>query len=445
MVKGNVIVFLYVFEYLFGQYCVISDEVMIQMGIEMVKEILVKYYVYCNEVGLVCFNIKEKGCYKVIDKISVVLNEKMDVYEVQFFNLGIKKVLVDFGIVKVYFKLLVSGVWCIVDIEYVFFEDQNVSFWILFIFKLIQLFYFDYDVYVVVWQQFSIDEWIDLLIQSIGFNLEMFGWRSKFFQFLCLVFFCECNYNLIEFGFKGIGKFYVYFEFLFYGILVLGGEVIVFKLFVNNFSGKIGLVGYWDCVVFDEFVGKQKCVDKVLVDIMKNYMVNKFFFWGVEILGVEVFMVFVGNIWYIVFYMFKYLDLFDELLDKFYDFVFLDWIYFYIFGWEVDIIWGEMFFDGYGFVVDYFVEILCLMWNYDYFDQYWEYFIFFLDILICDWDGINKIFLGLMKILFFQGGVIREEVEEVLCFVIEGCKWVKDQLQWIDIIYGEVCFFYQDQ
>lgn len=444
-VKGNAIVPSYVLEYLLGQYCATNDEATIQTGIETVKEILAKHYVHRNEAGLVRSNIKEKGRYKVIDKISVALNEKTDAYEAQFSNLGIKKVLVDSGTVKAHPKLLVSGVWCIADIEYVFSEDQNVSPWILSTLKPIQLSHFDYDAYVAARQQFSTDEWIDLLIQSIGFNPEMFGRRSKLTQLVRLIPFCERNYNLIELGPKGTGKSHVYSEFSPHGILVSGGEVTVPKLFVNNSSGKIGLVGYWDCVAFDEFAGKQKRVDKALVDIMKNYMANKSFSRGVETLGAEASMVFVGNTRHTVPYMLKHSDLFDELPDKFYDSAFLDRIHFYIPGWEVDIIRGEMFSDGYGFVVDYLAEILRSMRNYDYSDQYKEHFTLSSDISTRDRDGINKTFSGLMKILFPQGGATREEVEEVLRFAIEGRKRVKDQLQRIDTTYGEVRFSYQDQ
>ncbi|GAA5176797.1 BREX system Lon protease-like protein BrxL [Modicisalibacter zincidurans] len=444
-VKGNAIVPSYVLEYLLGQYCATNDEATIQTGIETVKEILAKHYVHRNEAGLVRSNIKEKGRYKVIDKISVALNEKTDAYEAQFSNLGIKKVLVDSGTVKAHPKLLVSGVWCIADIEYVFSEDQNVSPWILSTLKPIQLSHFDYDAYVAARQQFSTDEWIDLLIQSIGFNPEMFGRRSKLTQLVRLIPFCERNYNLIELGPKGTGKSHVYSEFSPHGILVSGGEVTVPKLFVNNSSGKIGLVGYWDCVAFDEFAGKQKRVDKALVDIMKNYMANKSFSRGVETLGAEASMVFVGNTRHTVPYMLKHSDLFDELPDKFYDSAFLDRIHFYIPGWEVDIIRGEMFSDGYGFVVDYLAEILRSMRNYDYSDQYREHFTLSSDISTRDRDGINKTFSGLMKILFPQGGATRDEVEEVLRFAIEGRKRVKDQLQRIDTTYGEVRFSYQDQ
>jgi ATP-dependent Lon protease len=443
-VKGNAIVPSYVLEYLLGQYCATNDEATIQTGIETVKEILAKHYVHRNEAGLVRSNIKEKGRYKVIDKISVDLNDKKDVYEAQFSNLGIKEVLVDSGTVKKHPKLLVGGVWCIADLEYEFTEDKGSSPWILSTLKPIQLSHFDFDGYVEARKQFTTDEWIDLLVQSIGFNPEMFGKRSKLTQLVRLIPFCERNYNLIELGPKGTGKSHIYSEFSPHGILISGGEVTVPKLFVNNSSGKIGLVGYWDCVAFDEFAGKQKRVDKALVDIMKNYMANKSFSRGVETLGAEASMVFVGNTQHTVPYMLKHSDLFCELPDKFYDSAFLDRIHFYIPGWEVDIIRGEMFSSGYGFVVDYLAEILRSLRNHDYSDRYREHFSLSSDISTRDRDGINKSFSGLMKILFPQGGASKEEIEEVLKFAIEGRKRVKDQLMRIDSTYGKVRFDYLD-
>ncbi|MGG7056174.1 BREX system Lon protease-like protein BrxL [Nitrosomonas sp. ANs5] len=443
-VRGNAIVPSYVLEYLLGQYCATSDEATIQAGIETVREILRKHYVHRNEAGLIRSNIREKGRYKVIDKISAVLNYKSDVYEAQFSNLGIKKVLIDSGTVKAHPKLLVSGVWCIADIEYEFTEDKNASPWLLSALKPIQLSNFDFDGYLEARRQFTTSEWIDLLVQSIGFNPEMFGHRSKLTQLIRLIPFCERNYNLIELGPKGTGKSHIYSEFSPHGILISGGEVTVPKLFVNNTTGMIGLVGYWDCVAFDEFAGKQKRVDKALVDIMKNYMANKSFSRGVETLGAEASMVFVGNTQHTVPYMLKHSDLFDDLPGKFYDSAFLDRIHFYIPGWEVDIIRGEMFSSNYGFVVDYLAEILRSLRSHDYSDRYGDCFSLSSDITTRDRDGINKTFSGLMKILYPHGEATRDEIEEILRFAIEGRKRVKDQLMRIDSTYGNVRFSYFD-
>ena len=441
-VKGNAIVPSYVLEYLLGQYCATSDEASIQTGIETVREILRKHYVHRNEAGLVQSNIRERGRYKIIDKISVALNDKADAYEAAFSNLGLKKVLIDASTVKTHKKLLVGGVWCIADMEYEFTDDKNVSPWVLANLKPIQISRFDFEGYTTTRKQFSTDEWIDLLMQSIGFNPDLFGRRSKLTQLIRLVPFCERNYNLIELGPKGTGKSHIYSEFSPHGILISGGEITVPKLFVNNASGKVGLVGYWDCVAFDEFAGKKKRVDKALVDIMKNYMANKSFSRGVETLGAEASMAFVGNTGHTVPHMLKHADLFCDLPDKFYDSAFLDRIHFYVPGWEMDIIRGEMFSNGYGFVVDYLAEILRSLRNRDYSDRYAEHFSLAPDISTRDRDGINKTFSGLMKILFPDGEATRKEMEELLRFSIEGRKRVKDQLFRIDSTYADVRFSY---
>ncbi len=443
-VKGNAIVPSYVLEYLLGQYCATNDEASIETGIQTVKEILAKHYVHRNEAGLIRSTIREKGRHKIIDKVTVELNDKKDVYEAQFSNLGIKKVLIDTNTVKKHPKLLVGGVWCIADIEYEYTEDNSASPWILSTLKPIQMSHFDYQSYIEARKQFSLDEWIDVLIQSIGFNPEYFGRRSKLTQLVRLIPFCERNYNLIELGPKGTGKSHIYSEFSPHGILISGGEVTVPKLFVNNSSGKIGLVGFWDTVAFDEFAGKKKKINKALVDIMKNYMANKSFSRGVETLGADASMVFVGNTEHSLPYMLKHSHLFDALPDEFCDSAFLDRLHAYIPGWEVDIIRGEMFSSGYGFVVDYLAEILRHLRNQDYSDQYKDDFTLSADISTRDRDGINKTFSGMMKILFPQGGASHEEIEEVLKLSMEGRKRVKDQLFRIDTTYVDVDFSYTD-
>ena len=444
-VKGNAIVPSYVLEYLLGQYCATNDEATIQTGIETVKDVLAKHYVHRNESGLVRSTIKEKGRHKVIDRVSVSLNDKTDAYEAEFANLGVKNVVVDSATVKKHPKLLVSGVWCIADVEYAFTEEKSASPWIMGSLKPIQMSSFDMDSYLTARKQFTTDEWIDLLIQSVGFNPEMFGKRNKLSQLVRLIPFCERNYNLIELGPKGTGKSHIYSEFSPHGMLISGGEVTVPKLFVHNGTGKIGLVGYWDVVAFDEFAGKQKRVDKSLVDIMKNYMANKSFSRGVETLGAEASMVFVGNTEHTVPHMLKHTDLFDPLPEKFHDSAFLDRIHYYIPGWEMDIIRGEMFSSGYGFIVDYLAEILRALRNHDFSDRYTQHFTLASDISTRDRDGINKTFSGLMKIIYPQGEASKEEVEELLRCAIEGRKRVKDQLMRIDATYSKVRFVYEDK
>ncbi|MDB3929301.1 BREX system Lon protease-like protein BrxL [Paracoccaceae bacterium] len=441
-VKGNAIVPSYVLEYLLGQYCATNDETSIESGIDTVKDILAKHYVHRNEANLTRSNIRERGRYKVIDKVQVSLNDRNDTYEASFANLGIKKVLVDTDTIKNHPKLLVTGVWCISDIEYEHTEDSRVEPWILASIKPIQLSQFDFEGYLSARKEFSTDEWIDLLMQSIGFNPEMFGKRTKMMQLLRLVPFVERNFNLIELGPKGTGKSHIFSEFSPHGMLISGGEVTVPKLFVNNSSGKLGLVGYWDVVAFDEFAGKQKKVDKALVDILKNYLANKTFSRGVETLGADASMAFIGNTKHNVPFMLKYSDLFEELPEKYYDPAFLDRLHAFLPGWEVDIIRGEMFSDGYGFVVDYIAEILRHLRNQDFSDRYQANFDISSDIATRDRDAVNKTFSGLMKILFPNGEQTIEETEEILQFSMECRKRVKDQLMRLDSTFERVDFSY---
>lgn len=449
IVKGNAIVPSYVLEYLLGQYCATADEESIKSGIETVKDILRKHYVHRNEAGLIKSIIKEKGRHKVIDKISVALNDSAGTYEASFSSLGITKVLVATDTVKKHPKLLVSGVWCIAELEYENLEDPKACPWIMESIKPIQISHFDYDAYIEARKKFTTDEWIDLLMQSIGFNPEMFGKRSKLLQLVRIIPFCERNYNLIELGPKGTGKSHIYSEFSPHGMLISGGEVTVPKLFVQNRAdnkpGNIGLVGYWDTVAFDEFAGKKKRPNKALVDIMKNYLANKSFSRGVETIGAEASMAFVGNTQHTLAYMIKHSDLFDELPDAYHDSAFLDRLHFYIPGWEVNIIRGEMFSDGYGFVVDYLAEILRTLRNHDFSHLYIDQFELLTDISSRDHDAINKTFSGLMKILYPHREAKNEEVEEILNFAIEGRKRVKDQLMRIDQTYEPVRFGFNKQ
>lgn len=441
-VKGNAIVPSYVLEYLLGQYAASDDEATIKAGIDSVRQILADHYVHRNQSELVKSTIRERGRHKVIDKVTVTLNEKSDVYEAEFANLGIRQVLVEPATVTAHPKLLVGGVWCICDVEYFHSSDSRVVPWILGSIKPIQLSNFDFDGYITARREFTTDEWIDLLIQSIGFNPELFGRRAKLIQLVRLIPFVERNYNLVELGPKGTGKSHIYSEFSPHGMLISGGEVTVAKLFVNNANGRIGLVGYWDVVAFDEFAGKKKRVDRALVDIMKNYLANKSFSRGVETLGAEASMVFVGNTSHTVPYMLKHSDLFDELPESYHDSAYLDRLHHFIPGWEVETIRGEMFSEGYGFVVDYIAEVLKSMRDTDFSDRYQQHFTLGSDISTRDRDGIHKTFSGLMKIVYPHGEATPDEIEELLRVSIEGRKRVKDQILRIDSTMAEVNFGY---
>lgn len=441
-VKGNAIVPTYVLEFLLGSYCATSDEASIHSGIETVKEILRNHYVHRNEANLTKSIIREKGRHRVIDKVVVALNEKRDLYEASFSNLGISEVLVDVDTIKKHPKLLVNGVWCIADLSYEYTDDTRIVPWVLDRLEPIQMSHVDLEEYIEHRQDFSLAEWIDLLLQSLGFNPKQFTRRGKLLQLTRLIPFCERNYNLIELGPKGTGKSHIFSEFSPHGILISGGEVTVPKLFVNNATGKIGLVGYWDCVAFDEFSGRKKRNTKALVDILKNFMANKSFSRGIETLGAEASMVFVGNTRNELDFMLKHTNLFEEIPEQFYDSAFMDRLHSYLPGWEVEIIRGEMFSHGYGFVVDYLAEIMRKLRDYDYSDRYSDYFSLPTGISTRDRDGINKTFSGLMKVLYPAGKAEKEEIETILVYAIEGRKRIKDQLVRIDPTFDFVRFGY---
>jgi ATP-dependent Lon protease len=444
VIKGNAIVPSYVLEYLLGQYAASDDEATIQAGIDTVRKILVDHYVHRNQSELVKSTIRERGRHRIIDKVTATLNEKDDVYEAEFANLGIKGVIVEPATIKAHPKLLVGGVWCICDIHYLHTDDARAVPWILGSIKPIQLSNFDLEGYLAARREFITEEWTDLLVQSVGFNPALFGRRAKLIQLVRLIPFVERNYNLIELGPKGTGKSHIFSEFSPHGMLISGGEVTVPKLFVNNANGRIGLVGYWDVVAFDEFAGKRKRTDKALVDIMKNYMANKSFSRGVETLGAEASMVFVGNTSHTLPYMLKHSDLFNELPESYHDSAYLDRLHHYIPGWEVDTIRGEMFSNGYGFVVDYIAEVFKSMRDQDYSDRYTQHFTLSSDISTRDRDAIHKTFSGLMKIFYPHEGATPEEIKEILRFAIEGRKRVKDQILRIDSTMAHVRFGYLD-
>ena len=338
-----------------------------------------------------------------------------------------------------------TGIWCIADVQYEFSEYSRISPWILESLKPIQIANYDFYEFVTAREEFTLDEWIDVLMQTIGFDPEAFGRRSKLLQLMRLIPYVERNYNIIELGPKGTGKSHIYSEFSPHGQLISGGEVSVAKLFVNNSNGRIGLVGFWDVVAFDEFAGKDKTANRALVDIMKNYMANKSFSRGVQTMGAEASFSFVGNTDHNVPYMLKNSDLFEALPPQFHDSAFIDRIHAYLPGWEVDVIRGEMFTNGYGFIVDYLAEILRHLRSDDLSNRHQAFFSLSDSISTRDRDAINKTMSGLMKLLFPAGGETEEDVEELLKLAIECRKRVKDQLKRIDATYPTVEFSYTNK
>lgn len=443
LVKGNAAVPSYVLEYLLGQNCATDDEGQIEAGMERVRSILAKHYVQRAEAGAIRSDIKQSEYKRIIDKVSVSLNEKRDAYEATFENLGVSKVLVSSDTVKKNRRLLVSGVWCIADLAYEPNEARDESPYILMNLKPIQMSRFDFEGYVKRRSHFTEDEWIDVLIRSIGLNPSQLGRRAKLFQLTRLVTYCERNYNLVELGPKGTGKSHVFSEFSPHGILISGGEVTPAKLFVNNSTGKIGLVGYWDCVAFDEFAGKNKKPKADIVDIMKNYMANKSFSRGIEQVTAEASMVFVGNTSHDVSYMINQTDLLEDLPAVYHDPAFIDRLHAYIPGWEMDIIRGDMFSHDFGFIVDYLAEALRAMRPMDYSGEVDRFFELSSSISTRDRDGVVKTCAGLMKILFPGRNETAEEAAEIVEFALELRKRVKDTLIRIDETFERVDFAYR--
>lgn len=443
LVKGNAAVPSYVLEYLLGQNCATDDEGQIEAGVERVRSILAKHYVQRAEAGAIRSDIKQIGQKRIIDKVSVTLNEKRDAYEASFENLGVSKVLVSSDTVKKNRRLLVSGVWCIADLSYEANEARDESPYVLNSLKPIQMSRFDFEGFVARRSQFSEDEWIDVLIRSIGLDPNQLGRRAKLFQLTRLVTYCERNYNLVELGPKGTGKSHVFSEFSPHGILISGGEVTPAKLFVNNSTGKIGLVGYWDCVAFDEFAGKNKKPKADIVDIMKNYMANKSFSRGIEQVTAEASMVFVGNTSHDVSYMINKTDLLEDLPAVYHDPAFIDRLHAYIPGWEMDIIRGDMFCSDFGFIVDYLAEALRAMRPVDYSGEVDRFFELSGSISTRDRDGVVKTCAGLMKILFPGRNETAEEAAEIVEFALELRKRVKDTLIRIDETFERVDFAYR--
>jgi ATP-dependent Lon protease len=441
--KQNAVVPTYVLEYLLGQHCATDDPEVIKSGLESVQRILAKHYVHRNQAELVKSTIKEKGRHKVIDKLTAELNDRGGFYEAEFTNLGLKKVPVSDDFIRRFPKLLVGGIWCITDVTYELSEDPKASPWHIDTLKPIQVARVDLEDFLKARAQFSSDEWIDTLMQSVGFNPEMFGRRAKLLTLIRLIPYCERNYNLIELGPKGTGKSHIYAEFSPHGMLISGSEVTVPKLFVNNSTGRIGLVGYWDCVSFDEFAGKDKRVDKALVDIMKNYMANRTFSRGIEQLSAEASMVFMGNTQKSVAYMLKHSNFFDPLPDKYIDSAFLDRLHAYNPGWEIAPIRHELFTTGYGFVVDYIAEVLKHLRTEDFTGAYKTYFEITAEVSTRDQMGFEKTFSGFMKILYPDGNATLEEVEELLSLAMEARRRVREHIIRIDDTFKRHDFKYR--
>lgn len=435
MVKGNSVVPSYVLEYLLGQYCAVDDEEIISNGIEKVKEIIRNNFVQKADAEGVKNSIRDKGSYKIIDKVKVTLNEKDDFYEASFENLSISKVFVADQIVKKHPKLLSGeGVWCIVQLGYDH-TDGARSRWLIETLKPIQVSGVDLVDFREKRQTFTTDEWLDLLVQSIGLNPEYFNRRGKIIQISRLITHVENNYNFVELGPKGTGKSHIFSELSPHGVLVSGGDVTSARLFVSNTGkGKVGLVGYWDVVCLDEFeqvVGSKRS-DGDMVNIMQNYMANKSFNRGKESVQAYASMAFIGNTKHSVPYMLRNSHLFESIPLAYIKGAFLDRIHIYIPGWEVKILKNIGLSSDYGFIVDYLAEILRQLRKFDYSNLLDTYVSLDPTYSGRDTTSVRKTFSGLVKLIYPHLKMTEDEALELIHFANEGRKRVKDQLYIFD-------------
>lgn len=435
LVKGGLPVPTYVLEYLLGQYCASDDEEIINEGLEKVKDVIKNNYVHRAEAESVKGLIREHGKHRIIDKVTVVLNEKNDEYQATFANLGLSGVPIGTDYVRKNPKLLSgNGVWCIVTIGYISGEDVKVR-WEIQTLKPIQISNIDLQEYIEQRKNFTTEEWIDLLMHTVGLNPDTMNRREKFITLARLLPHVENNFNFMELGPKGTGKSHVFQELSPYGVLVSGGDVTSARLFVRM-SGKreeLGLVGYWDVVAWDEFEQqKGRAVDAVLIDTMQNYLANKSFNRGKGTHEASASMVFVGNTKHTVPFMLKNTHLFESIPTSFIKGAFLDRIHLYNPGWEIKMLKKDSFSKGYGLITDYIAAVLHAMRNDDRTAVLKDYVKFDGSLSERDHLAIRKTFSGMMKLLYPDGKMTDQEAYELVDFAAESRKRVKDQLYVID-------------
>ena len=435
LVKGGLPVPTYVLEYLLGQYCATDDPEAIEAGLERVRQVIRNNYVHRAEAESVKGKIRENGKYRIIDKVTVTLNEKDDEYQAAFANLGLTRVPIGTQYVKANPKLLSgNGVWCIVTIGYVSGEDIKVR-WDIQTLKPVQISNVDLQEYIDQRRSFTTDEWIDFLMHTVGLNPEVMNRREKFITLARLLPHVENNFNFMELGPKGTGKSHVFQELSPYGVLVSGGDVTPARLFVKIQGNKeiLGLVGYWDVVAWDEFEQQPgRNVDVVLIDTMQNYLANKSFNRGKATHEASASMSFVGNTKHTVPYMLKNTHLFESIPTSFIKGAFLDRIHLYNPGWEIRMLKKDSFSKGYGLITDYIAAVLHELRNDDRTAILKDYARFDGSLSERDHLAIRKTFSGMMKLLYPDGKMTDQEAYELIDFAAEGRKRVKDQLYVID-------------
>lgn len=429
-IKEGANVPIYVLEYLLGMYCATDDEDSINDGVERVKGILSDNFVRPDEAEKVKSKIRELGQYTVIDKITVKLNEKKDVYEAEFSNLGLKGVEISSKYVRDYEKLLAGGIWCILKMSYFYDEEvRNVSPFTIMSLTPIQMPNLDTEEIFNGRKYFTKDEWIDVLLRSIGMEPTQFTTRVKWHLLARMIPLVENNYNVCELGPRGTGKSHLYKEISPNSILISGGQTTVANLFYNMASKQVGLVGLWDVVAFDEVAGIS-FKDKDGIQIMKDYMASGSFARGKEEKNASASMVFVGNINQSVDVLLKTSHLFEPFPEAMaYDSAFFDRMHFYIPGWEIPKYRPQFFTNEYGFISDYISEFFREMRKRSFSDAIDKYYNFGNNLNQRDVIAVRKTVSGLIKLIYPDGEFTKEELEEVLCYALEGRRRVKEQLK----------------
>ena len=437
---------IYVLEYLLGMYCATDDDDSINEGVERVKNILADNFVRPDEAEKIKSKIREMSRYTVIDKLTVKLNEKKDIYVAEFSNLGLKNVEISSKYVKDFEKLLGGGIWCIVKLQYYYEEglpDQNP--FIIESVTPIQMPNMDMDELIEGRKKFSKDEWIDILIRSIGMEPTQLENKVKWHMLLRMVPLCENNYNMCELGPRGTGKSHLYKEISPNSILVSGGQTTVANLFYNMSQRKIGLVGMWDTVAFDEVAGIT-FKDKDGIQIMKDYMASGSFARGKEEKAASASMVFVGNINQSVDVLLKTSHLFEPFPEAMaYDSAFFDRMHYYLPGWEIPKMRPELITNSFGFITDYLAEYLREMRKTTFGDVIDKFFRLGNNLNQRDVIAVRKTASGLIKLLYPHGEYSKGDIEEILRYALVGRRRVKEQLKKIGgMEFYDVHFSYID-
>jgi len=422
---ANVPVF--VLEYLLGSYCASDDKETVKDGVKRVKDILTDNYVRPDEAEKVKSKIREKGRYKVIDKVTAKLNPKLNRYECELSNLGLRGILIPTNYIKNYEKLLVGGIWCILTMNYYYEEGSRESPFILEELKPIQMPGMNIKELFRAREQFTLDEWIDILIRSVGIEPANLAKEVKMHFIVRMIPYVENNFNLCELGPRGTGKSYLYDEISPHSILISGGQTTVANLFYNMSTRQVGLVGMWDIVAFDEVAGI-KFKDSDGVQIMKGFMANGSFSRGKEQINANASMVFVGNINGSIENIVKTSHLFSPFPEEM-DTAFYDRIHCYLPGWEIPKMRPELITDQIGFISDYLAEWMRELRKHTYSDAIFEHFRLGKDLNQRDTIAVKRTVSGLIKLLFPNGHFTKEELQQCLEYALVGRRRVKEQLK----------------